>query len=384
MPSLVTIVAAAAAAVLFLPSPVLAAPPPFLQAADLSYLPVLDCEGACSPYRANSSAAPESALAILARAGWNAVRLRVWVNPGAGEGPLNVTYANATHVAAMARRVADAGLALWIDFHYSDTWADPGHQTKPAAWVGLDAHSGALADAVYNHTSLVLSLLKAQGTPPAVVAVGNEIDSGMLWPAAGQACSDGGKLWDPACDAWPLLGSLLGAGLRAMRDVLGDGVASMVHTSKGSVLGEVWGPALIAEFFTNVTKFSGRSDWDCAGLSFYPHWGAGNTTNAAHLDDLAALLPGVSLVLAETAYPHEGGPAPAGSEFPYTPAGQLDYLESLAGVVRGVAKKIGGSVKTVGVAWWGGEYYQGPTGAGWTALFDTDGVALPVVAGWGG
>src|SRR5206468_9587293 len=110
---------------------------------------------------------------ILKDLGMNTIRLRVWVNPQAG-------WNNKSDVLAKAIRAKNAGMKLLIDFHYSDTWADPGHQSKPAAWNNYDL--AALKTAVANHTTDVLTTLKNNGIVPEWVQVGNETNDGMLWP----------------------------------------------------------------------------------------------------------------------------------------------------------------------------------------------------------
>ncbi len=338
----------------------------------MSYLPALDCEGTCSPYKRSADAQPEDALLILAASNITHVRVRIWNDP---VGPyLNDTYANLTHVAHLAKRIKAAGLSLWLDFHYSDTWADPSHQFKPAAW--LDEPASSLAGSVYSFTQMVLTTLQAQGTPPAIVQVGNEIDAGMLWNASDQPCSDGAAIWPSASSGctsegqWKLLGSIVGAGLKACRDVLGRSVTTMIHISKGSMLGLSYGAKVINMFYTNFTNY-GASDFDAIGLSFYPHWGAGNTSNARNLAGVHAAFPTKQLILAETAFPFMPDCDP-GSEFACTPQGQLEYIQSLISNLRATPG-------AAGVAWWGGEYYNQKTGAGHTALFDQNAVALPAL-----
>src|SRR5690606_30087076 len=101
------------------------------------------------------------------------IRLKVWVNPADG-------YNTKEHVLAVAKRARKAGLKLLVDFHYSDTWADPGKQTKPAAWAGLPFDQ--LERAVYEHTFDVLDALRRQGTTADMVQSGNEINGGLLRP----------------------------------------------------------------------------------------------------------------------------------------------------------------------------------------------------------
>ena len=152
------------------------------------------------PRAASTGPAPArtgDALAILKSAGQNYARLKVWVNPADG-------YNNKARVLAMAKRVKAQGMKLLVDFHYSDTWADPGKQNKPAAWAG---HSySQLKTDVYNHTYDVLNALKAQGTTADMVQVGNEINGGMLWT-------------EGSTDNWSQLAGLLNSGYDAVKAV---------------------------------------------------------------------------------------------------------------------------------------------------------------------
>lgn len=192
---------------------------------------------------------------MTAAAGLNSVRLRLWVDPSADTpnawpGP-DYTYANLTSVLGMARRAHVAGLAIWLDFHYSDVWADPGHQFKPAAWA--DLAGAALEAAVFNHTSAALTALAAQGTPADVVQVGNEITNGMLWAATGEPCADGGALWQTGCSSggtshnWPALGALVASGARAVRAAAPQ-AALIIHTDLGNRLGSSSSAAYITEW----------------------------------------------------------------------------------------------------------------------------------------
>jgi len=110
----------------------------------------------------------------------NSIRLRVWVNPANG-------WNGEQDVVNVAQRAAAKGYRIMIDFHYSDSWADPGKQTKPAAWANYSVSQ--LGQAVYNHTTSVLNALKAVNVTPEWVQVGNETNNGLLWPE-GQASTN--------------------------------------------------------------------------------------------------------------------------------------------------------------------------------------------------
>src|SRR5206468_7849700 len=113
------------------------------------------------------------AFQLMKDIGMNSIRLRVWVNPSDG-------WCNTSDVVFKAISANSLGMKLMIDFHYSDSWADPGKQNKPDAWSSTDIT--VLHDSVYKHTVAVLNALKAAGVTPAWVQVGNETNDGMLWP----------------------------------------------------------------------------------------------------------------------------------------------------------------------------------------------------------
>ncbi|MBS1752406.1 MAG: glycosyl hydrolase 53 family protein [Ferruginibacter sp.] len=150
-------------------------PPPtpttfFAKGADVSWLTEMENAG-IKFY--NSSGVQTECMQLLKNTGVNSIRLRVWVNPAAG-------WNNTADVITKALRAKNLGLKIMIDFHYSDSWADPGQQTKPAAWAGQDV--AALQTSVYNHTYAVMDALKTNGITPEWVQVGNETNDGMLWP----------------------------------------------------------------------------------------------------------------------------------------------------------------------------------------------------------
>ena len=138
--------------------------------ADISSLKKSEDKGGVYAYSDGTQA---DALQILKDQGMNYARLRVFVDPADG-------YHGKEEILAMAPRLKSQGIKLLVDFHYSDNWADPGKQNKPAAWVDYDFEQ--LKQAVYDHTFDVCNSLVAQGTPPDMVQMGNEINAGMLWP----------------------------------------------------------------------------------------------------------------------------------------------------------------------------------------------------------
>jgi arabinogalactan endo-1,4-beta-galactosidase len=141
-----------------------------VKGADVSWTSEIEANG-ISYY--NRNGVKKDIFAIMKEQGMTAARLRVWVNPAQG------WYNSTQDVVAKAKRAKAAGLNVMIDFHYSDTWADPGQQTKPAAWANYSFTQ--LMDAVYNYTIYVLQAVKDAGVTPLWVQVGNETSNGMLW-----------------------------------------------------------------------------------------------------------------------------------------------------------------------------------------------------------
>jgi len=344
-------------AVLALLASAAAAAPLRIRAADMSALGVEDCALQCNRFKASPSSAPEDALRILARADYNTIRLRVWVHPAA-----NHSDGSLENVVALSARAAAANLSVWVDFHLSDWWADPGHQAKPAAWAALALPQ--LAGAVSAHVADTLAAVAAVARV-ALVQVGNEVSPGALFPEAGQACADSGRLTQPCSGAnWPALGGLLAAGIAAAR-AAAPGALIALHTDLGNrgayaaADAEAWYRA------ADAALAPAGAVYDVIALSYYARYGA---TGPGGLASLAAALraafPGRALLLAETSYPWAGSSAPLA--YAPSPGGQLQFWRDTAGNASAAG--------LLGVAWWGGEY-----AGSWTALFDEDFVALPAL-----
>ena len=147
-------------------------PSSFLLGADISMLARLEQRGAI--YREDGK--PQDAIHVFTHHGWNCFRLRLFVDPNGQGGVVN----SLDYTRVLARRIKDAGATFILDIHYSDTWADPQHQVKPAAWKDLPFE--ALEKKVHDYTESVIAQLKSDGCLPQIVQIGNEITPGMLWP----------------------------------------------------------------------------------------------------------------------------------------------------------------------------------------------------------
>jgi arabinogalactan endo-1,4-beta-galactosidase len=308
------------------------------------------------------------ATAILRAKGVNLFRLRLFVSPNGQDVQVN----DLDYTLALARRVRAAGGTLLLDFHYSDTWADPGHQSTPAAWAGLD--SLALEQRVEDYSADVITRLKAEGALPAIVQVGNEIDAGMLWPT-GQLDSD-----TPA--KWNRFTRLLKAAIRGVRRPLapGDSVRIMLHYSQGgSASGTQW-------FFDRIASYA--VPYEVIGLSYYPWW---QGSLAALGDNLRATASRYDrdIIIVETSYPwRAGGWEDIATDrstmtWPISPDGQTRFLRDVATTL---AAAPGGHGR--GLVWWYPEAIQVPGvfvwGGGSLSLFDASGNLLPAAALLGG
>jgi arabinogalactan endo-1,4-beta-galactosidase len=213
--------------------------------ADISFLPQLESRGRTF-YDGDTE---KDAICLLRDHGMNYIRLRIFVNPenekgySPGEG-----YCGLKHTLEMASRVKEAGMKLLLNFHYSDYWADPQQQNKPASWEGLSL--AVLSDSLYAYTVSVLRAFEQQGTPPDMVQVGNEINHGILWPE--------GHISHP-----DQLATLLKAGVKGVREV-DPAIPVMMHIALGGQNDE-------AVFWLNNMIARGVR-FDLIGISYYPRW----------------------------------------------------------------------------------------------------------------
>ncbi len=277
------------------------------------------------------------ALQILKDHGLNYARLRVWVDPADG-------YHGKEEILEMALRLKSLGIKLLVDFHYSDNWADPGKQIKPAAWKDYDFEQ--LKTAVYDHTFDVCNSLVAQGTPPDIVQVGNEINAGMLWPDGDYNHMDN-------------LAELLKEGYRAVKDCSNSALV-MLHIAEGgdNDLARWW--------FGNITRR--EVPFDVIGISYYPFWHGSLGQLQYNLNDISARYD-KDVILVETAYaftareddfhPNIVNRTMAIPGYPLTPEGQRAMLRDVIAIVRAVPDGRG-----LGVFYWDATWTAVP-GNGW-------------------
>jgi len=284
-------------------------PPFFAKGADVSWITEMEAAGKRF-YSADG--AEKDGFVLMKELGMNTVRLRVWVDPANG-------WNNTADVLAKAKRAHILGMRLLIDFHYSDSWADPGKQNKPAAWASLDL--AALQTALAQHTTSVLNVLKTNGISPYWVQVGNEVNDGMLWPT-GKASVNMGNF-----------AQLVNSGYNAVKSVFPEAKV-IVHLSNG------WDNSLYRWLFDGLKNNGAK--WDMIGLSLYPgpnDWQSRNVLCLANMNDLVDRY-GTPVMVVEVGMSWDN------------PSGARAFLADLIAKTRSVNRNMG-----MGVLYWEPQSY---------------------------
>ncbi|HXG46221.1 MAG TPA: glycosyl hydrolase 53 family protein [Methylomirabilota bacterium] len=333
----------------------------FIAGADMSHLVFFEDRGVV--YR--ESGRGRDALLLLKERGLNCVRLRLFTSDAqqAAANPYNSAN-NLDYTLPLAVRVKRAGLQLLLDFHYSDSWADPGKQTKPAAWTNLTFAQ--LEQRMYEYNSNTIAAFQAAGALPDIVQVGNEVIGGVLWPEG----RVGGAFETPA--QWSQFGRLLKAAIRGIKDAAaGSSPRIMIHIDRGGDWsGTQW-------FFDRLQQQ--QVEFDLIGLSYYPWWHGSLNALRTCLRN-AAQRYSRPIVVAETAFPWTNAADIFG--IPATPAGQVEFVIEVAKILKSLPGRRG-----AGLVWWGTEYQWVPgvalAGFDQRSFFDRSGEILPVASAVG-
>lgn len=306
--------------------------------ADLSFMK--QAEDNKFTFKDNGQVKP--ALVIFKDHGYNWIRLRLFHTPD--KLPNNLDY-----TLALAKDAKKQGFKFLLDYHYSDTWADPQKQFIPKAWEKM-THAE-LVQAVFDYTRNTMIAFREADAFPEMVQVGNEISNGMMWPD--------GKL----PDNWNNFAELIQAGISGVYASCGNRACPkiMIHIDKG-------GDRKFTEaFFDKLNSYG--IQYDVIGQSYYPWW-HGSLLDLRECLDFTAKEYKKDVIVVEAAYnakPREyvGKPAP----YEESPAGQKEFLEEVNRVVLNVPDHRG-----VGVFWWEPAVSRGSRG-----FFDENGNALPVM-----
>ena len=335
--------------------------------ADLSYLNQLDDNGA----KFFDSGKQKDAINIFKDHGANLVRIRLWHTPN---WQIPVTggkiYSDLADAERLIRRAKAAGMAVNLDLHYSDDWADPQKQETPAAWKNLPL--SILKDSVYRYTFSVLQYLAAKNLIPEMIQIGNETNNGMLWPV--------GQIINGDATNFAVL---LNSGIKAVRDFSVNANIKpqiIIHEAQLQTAG----------YWSGLLTKAGVKDYDILGLSHYSKWSTVNTMSAIR-DTIAMLVNQTKkqVMVVEAGYPWTGdnadtynnlfSPTDFVTGYPLTKENQLQYMKDLVQAIMDGGGK--------GIMYWEPEWITSSmkdrwgTGSSWEnlALFDFQGNVLPAM-----
>jgi arabinogalactan endo-1,4-beta-galactosidase len=230
----------------------------FANGGDVSWLPEMEKESNFQFY--NDNGVTQDCFQILKDHGINTIRLRIWVNPNMTDWKNG--HCSTAETVAMAVRAQKWGMRVMIDFHYSDTWADPSHQAKPAAWVGHDFAT--LLNDLYNYTYGVMIALDTVGVTPEWVQLGNETSGGMIYP-------------EGSTSNWPQLAQLINKGYDAVKAV-SPGTKVVLHIDQGN------NNSRFRTWFDNAKTYGAK--YDVIGMSYYPYWLSGSPDYTLSINNL--------------------------------------------------------------------------------------------------
>ena len=328
----------------------------FINGVDLSMLKQVEESGGLF-YENGNQIDP---VQIFKEKGINTVRIKIWHTP-------TLNYNNLESVLEIASKVSDIGLDLLLDFHYSDTWADPSHQTKPSAWEDLNFEI--LCDSIKQYSQYVITRLKNQNTLPKYVQIGNETDCGLLWPD-GYVCGESNNDIQ-----WNKLRNLFMHAIEGINGALDieDTLKIISHVSSGGN----W-------FFNNL--ITQDVNIDILGISYYPMWHGTLTDLSQNINDLGYQFQKPVLIV-ETAYPFTLGwndnthnilglETQLLEEYEASEEGQFSFLNDLIMVVDD-------NDYGLGICYWAPDWIStNQFGSPWEnqALFDFDGEMLDALS----
>ena len=327
---------------------------------DISLLPeYINANAKYYNYQGQSVSSP---LQLFHDEGLNAMRVRLFVNPSDYTGSDKDPNAcqDLEYVKSLGKQIKEAGFDLILDFHYSDTWADPAKQWTPAAWVSLTDEQ--LYDKIYEYTKDALTQMCDAGATPDFIQPGNEISYGMLWGAYNASASSLKKCYVNSSANWDRFTTLLENAIKACREVCPDAKV-ILHTER------VQQTNVLSNFYTKMKN--ANIDYDIIGLSYYPAWHGNLATLESALNAMTTGFPDKDIMIVETGYSYAwaipGTSFDYSSVYPYSDAGQNSYTVDLISLLNKYD-----NVK--GLFWWWMEYNANGTSlSGWynAPLFDS-------------
>ena len=300
-------------------------------------------------------------LPFFQQVGLNSMRVRLFVDPtkASRENIGSGVVQDLNFVMKLGKRIKQQGFKFMLDFHYSDSWADPAQQTMPDSWK--NASASALNDTLYNYTKRCLKTLNDNGASPDFIQIGNEISYGMLWNI--------GKVYPTDNNNWNVFSNFLKSASKACREECPN-AQIIIHIERSGK------PDVCRQFYQRVKDYG--IDYDIIGLSYYPFWHNDLSTLNSTLTTLEQNFPDKKIQIVETAYYYQWLPQvdyDFSSQWPISAEGQKKFLEDLISTIKKHAN-------VNGLYWWFPEENGNGVIDNWVnrGLFDdNNGKALPAL-----
>ena len=340
----------------------------FLKGGDISELTYVEQNG--GKYYENGKA--EDCLDILKANGMNLVRLRLYNDPGNPDyeysNKLPKGIQDKEDILRLAKRAKEKGMQILLSFHYSDYWTNGEDQHIPHEWVGQDIKQ--LQNSVYTFTKDFLEQMKAQGTTPEYVAIGNEIQAGLLYPLGSCKKEDGSSNEIDMC-------SLFSAASKGVREATTESKIILHLNGAGDKEVYNWFLGLMKDY---------KVDYDIIGSSYYPFWMHRDVKTVCNWAEYVTDKFDKDLLFMETGYAWnptlpDGTPGQLSNNDPYkdmTMAGQKNFMLELSNGIKAV-----GNQRVLGYVYWDPIFIETPAKTGWivgdknyvsnTTLFDFEG-----------
>lgn len=291
-------------------------------------------------YNDKDGNAIQDPLVFFSQQGWNTMRVRLFVDPtkATADHKKEGVIQDLEYVKELGRQIKDAGLTFMLDFHYSDTWTDPGKHSTPAAWTSLSTEQ--LKTKIYEYTKDCLQQLNAAGATPDFIQTGNEITTGLLWNT-GRIYAGGGA---PTGGSWDNFAGYLANAVKACNEECPN-AKIVIHT-------ELHAPNDVPKFYNELAKYP-EVKYNIIGLSYYPDFhgdlsvldGVLNTLEAQHADK--------QIMIVETGYGFQwqlsGAKYDFTANYPLSEDGQQQFARDLIALLNE-------HPHVSGLYWWYPEY----------------------------
>ncbi|MBQ8701898.1 MAG: glycosyl hydrolase 53 family protein [Prevotella sp.] len=331
---------------------------------DISMLPVYEQNKVA--YKDKTGTTQSDVLQFFGNNGWNAERVRLFVDPYSGvEHDATGVYQTLDYVKALGKRIKDHGQKFMLDFHYSDTWTDPGKHSLPKSWEGLTVEQ--LKTKIYEYTKECLTELKEAGATPDFIQPGNEITTGMLWPTGG--------INGHGDNSWANFAGYLGQAIKACKEVCPE-AKIVIHT-------ELHNAGLAVNFYAMLKTSYPSIQYDVMGLSYYPRFhGTVADLEQNVIKKLEALNSDKEIMIVETGHGYKWAIGTGTTEYDLSEAGQqkftselitmLNKHESVTGLFWWYPEDNGKNVKYNNeyISWWNGALFDHDTGKPYAAFYE--------------